>query len=358
MTKDYYQILGVPRNAGKEEIKKAYRNLAHKFHPDKTGGNEKKFKEINEAYQILSDDAKRAEYDRYGRVFSGAAGPASSGGFDFSGFGFGDFGERMEDLNLGDIFGDIFGFSSERRSRVRRGRDISIDLEISFEEAAFGAERKVVLTKFGICEKCKGKGAEEGVDFKTCSTCQGKGKIHETRRSFFGTITSMAECGNCRGRGKIPEKKCSACKGEGVILKSEEATIKIPAGIEGGQMIKLTGQGEAMAYGVSGDLYVKIHVRPHPVFRKEGSNLVMNLDIRLSDAVLGAEKELKTLDGIIKLKIPAGINSGEILRVRGKGIPDSRGGRGNLLIKILIKTPKRLSSRAKKIMEELREEGI
>jgi molecular chaperone DnaJ len=351
--KDYYQILGVARNASKEDIKKAYRHLAHKFHPDKSGGSEDKFKEINEAYHVLADETKRAEYDRYGRVFSGNAG---QGGFDFSGFDFGDFNERMADFDLGDIFGDIFGFGTRGR-QAKRGRDISLDLEISFEEGAFGAERKVILTKFGVCERCKGKGAEEGINFKTCPNCQGSGKIHETRRSFFGTFTSLNECANCRGRGKIPEKKCPACRGEGVLSKNEEVKIKIPAGIEDGQMIKLSGQGEAVAYGIPGDLYAKIHVRPHPVFRREGNNIVMNLDIRLSDALLGGEKEIKTLDGAIKLSVPSGIDSGEILRVRGKGIPFERG-RGDLLIKIVIKTPKRLSSRVKKIIEDLKKEGI
>ncbi len=215
-----------------------------------------------------------------------------------------------------------------------------------------------MLTKIGSCEKCRGKGAEEGVEMETCPICQGSGQIHETRRSFFGTMTSLAECKNCRGKGKIPEKKCSACKGEGTIPKREEVQIKIPAGIENGQMIKLSGQGEAVSNGVSGDLYVKIHVKPHPLLRREGNNLAMDLNVRLSDALLGAEKEIKTLDGMITLKIPAGIDSGEILRVRGKGIPNERRGRGDLFIKITIKTPKRLSAKAKKIMEELREEGI
>jgi len=354
-TKDYYQTLGVSRNASKEDIKKSYRRLALKYHPDKSGGNEEKFKEINEAYHVLIDDNKRAEYDRYGRVFSGNGG---QGGFDFSGFDFGDFNDRMADFDLGDIFGDIFGFGARGRARTKRGRDISIDLEISFEEAVFGAERKVVLTKLSVCEKCKGKGAEEGVNFKTCPVCQGSGKIHETKRSIFGTFTSLNECNNCRGRGRAPEKKCPACRGEGAFPKSEEVKIKIPAGIEDGQMIKLSGQGEAMPYGVPGDLYVKIHSRPHHLFRREGNNLVMNLDVRLSDALLGGEKEIKTLDGAIKLNVPAGIDSGEILRVRGKGIPYGSGGRGDILIKIIIKTPKRLSCRVKKIIEDLKKEGI
>lgn len=353
--KDYYQILGIPRNASKEEIKKAYRRLALKYHPDKSGGNEERFKEINEAYHVLMDEQKRAEYDRYGRVFVGDMG--GMGGFDFS-----DFSERMADFesfDLGDIFGDIFGFSAgTRKTRPKRGRDISIDLEISFEEAVFGTERKVILTKLGVCDKCRGKGGEEEAGFKTCSVCQGRGKVHETRRSFFGTISSLVECSECHGRGRIPEKKCSSCRGEGVLSKREEVNIKIPGGIEDGQMIKLSGEGEATAYGIPGDLYVKIHVQPHSVFQGSGSNLLMNLEIRLSDALLGGEKEIKTLDGIIKVKIPAGIDSGEILRVRGRGIPREGRGRGDLLIKIIIKIPKRLSGHAKKIIEDLRKEGI
>lgn len=352
--KDYYQTLGVSRNASKEDIKKAYRNLAHKYHPDKAGGNEEKFKEINEAYHVLADDAKRAEYDRYGRVFTGMPG----GGEGFGGF---DFSENMGDignLDLGDIFGDFFGFGGTRRGRVRRGRDISIDLEINFEESIFGTGRRVVLTKMGTCGTCHGKGAEEGVTFKTCPTCGGSGKVHETKRSFFGSISTMSECANCRSKGKIPEKKCPICRGEGVLPQKEEEAIKIPSGIEDGQMIKLSGRGEAISGGTPGDLYVKIHIRPHHLFRKEGNNLLMDLDVKLSDALLGGEKEIKTLDGNIKLKIPTGIDSGEFLRLRGKGVPTGRGTRGDLLIKIIIKVPKKLSPRAKKIIEDLRNEGI
>ncbi len=332
--KDYYQILGISRSASKEDIKKAYRHLAHKYHPDKNEGKEDKFKEINEAYHILIDDTKRAEYDRYGRIFSGADGNSGQPGFDFSGFeGFGE-GMNFGDFDLGDLFGDIFGFSAGRRTRVKRGRDISIDLEISFEEAAFGVERKVILTKLGNCDRCRGKGAEEGVNFKTCPSCQGAGRVHETKRSFLGTITSLNECANCKGRGKIPERKCSSCRGEGIMPKNEEVKIRIPSAIEDGQMIKLSGQGEAAGGGVPGDLYAKIHVRPHQIFRREGNNLFMNLDIRLSDALLGTEKEIKTLDGFIKIDIPAGIDSGEIMRVKEKGIPYGLKSRGDLLIKI------------------------
>ncbi len=353
---DYYEILGIARNASKEEIKKAYRALAHKYHPDKTKGEDKKFKEINEAYQILSDEKKRAEYDAYGRVFgeggfSAQGGPAS--GWDFGGQGFG--------FDINDIFENFFGGEAGfggRRTRARRGRDISIDLEVSFEEAVFGAERRVLLSKTSLCEKCKGSGAEPGTSLEKCSVCQGAGRVHETKRSFFGTFTNLSECSKCLGKGSIPSKKCSACKGQGVVMRSGEVAVRVPQGIQDGEMIKLGGMGEAVANGIPGDLYAKIHVAKHSVFRREEDNLVMDLDIKISEALLGGEREIRTLDGIIKLKIPNGINSGEILRVRGKGVPHRQGGRGDLMIKVLTRTPRKVSSSAKKLIEQLKQEGL
>ncbi len=359
---DYYEILGVSKNATKEEIKKAFHKLAHKYHPDKGEGNEKKFKEANEAYQTLSDEKKRAEYDAYGRVF-GNGGQAGQGwGFDF-----GDFsgqGGPASGWDISDIFENFFsgqGFGGERRARTKRGRDISIDLEISFEESVFGVERKVLLSKNSVCGRCKGTGAEPGTELEKCPVCQGAGRIHETKKSFFGTFTSMRECTRCGGRGSVPSKKCSECRGQGVLTKTEEISIRVPPGIENGEMIKLSGMGEAIAGGTSGDLYAKIHVGRHPVFRREGDNLVMDLDVKMSEAILGAEKEIRTLDGMIKLKIPAGIDSGEILRVKGKGVPRVRGGaggRGDLMLKVFVRTPRKISSHARKIIEDLGKEGI
>lgn len=369
MKKDYYEILGVPKTASKDDIKKAFRTLAHKYHPDKKGGDEAKFKEANEAYSVLSDDGKRKQYDTYGHGFAGANGASGAGygpfsgaqgfeGFDFSGFANGG-AQGFEGFDLGDIFGEFFGGGSSRNSRKKpRGRDISIDIELSFSDAVFGVEKNIVITKTSLCGECKGNGAKHGTELKTCDTCGGHGKIQETRRSFLGSFVSTRECDVCHGSGKIPKEKCNVCHGAGTLRKEHNINVKIPAGIENGEMIRLSGMGEAVANGTAGDLYVKIHVKEHPVFVKEGLNLVMDLDIKLSTALLGGEYNLQTLDGEIKVKIPAGISHGEILRVRGKGVPSERGKRGDILIKINIKLPGRLSHNAEKLIEELKKEGL
>jgi len=354
MAKDYYEVLGVNRSASKEEIKKAFRNLAHKYHPDKRGGDEKRFKEINEAYSILSDDKKRAEYDAYGRVFSEGGG---AGGQGFGGFDFGDFGAGFQgfDFDLGDIFGDFFGGG---RERVKRGRDISIDLELPFAEAIFGGERTILIAKTSTCDTCKGSGAAVGTEFVTCTACNGKGRLHETRRSFLGTFTTTRTCGTCGGRGRVPKEKCRTCRGHGVLRKEHEIKVKIPAGIGDGEMIRLSGIGEAIANGAPGDLYIKVHVERHPLFRKEGNNLVTDLNIKLTTALLGGEYTIQTLDGALAVKIPAGVSFGEVLRVKGKGVPVDRGKRGDLLIKLHIDLPAKLSGDAVRLIEELKKEGI
>lgn len=354
MPKNYYDILGVPRSASKDEIKKAFHKLAHKYHPDKKGGDEDKFKEVSEAYKVLSDDKRRSEYDAYGRVFSDGNGMGANG---FGGFDFSQFAEGAGDFNfdLGDIFGDFFG---GRRGRGRRGRDISIDLELSFADSVFGTERKVLITKVGECRDCDGKGAKPGSGTEKCPVCNGQGKIHETRQSIFGTFSTVATCSHCRGIGEVPKEKCPKCAGAGVEKRQEEISIKVPAGTEDGEMIRLSGAGEAISGGTTGDLYVKIHVKPHTIFKKEGHNLVRNLNVKLSDAILGAEYTVSTLEGNIKLKIPAGASFGELLRVRGKGVPTGGRSRGDLLVRINIQLPQKLSKNAKNLMEELRKEGI
>lgn len=364
MAKDYYDTLGVSKNASKEEIKKAFRTLAHKYHPDKKGGDEKKFKEVSEAYSILGDDKKRAEYDTYGRVFSEGAAPGGGegfGGFDFNDFvkraGFGGDGEGVE-FDLGDMFGDLFGVRAGGSRRAARGRDISIDVELSFSESIFGVERRVLLGKTSLCGICKGTGGKQGSAMKTCETCNGKGKIRETRRSFLGAMQTVRACSACRGSGQVYSEKCDACRGHGVVKKQEEILVRIPPGIENGEMIRMGGAGEAVAGGTAGDLYVKIHVAPHSSFRKEGANLVTELPIKLSTALLGGEYALKTLDGDITVKIPEGITHGEILRVRGKGVPVSLSRRGDLLIKIKIDLPQKLSKEARELIEKLKKEGI
>lgn len=363
MAKNYYETLGVDKKASKDEIKKAFRKLAHEHHPDKTGGDATKFKEASEAYSVLSDDKKRAEYDTYGRTFSeagaggfnpGAGGFGDFGGFDFSGMG----GEGME-FDLGDIFGQFFGGARQStQTRQKRGSDISIDVEISFQEAVFGVERKIIISKTALCDVCHGNGAEPGSALKTCPTCNGKGKIHETRSSLLGTFSTVRACSTCNGSGKVPEVKCKKCHGLGVQKKQEEISIKIPAGINDGEMIRLGGAGEAVAGGSAGDLYIKVHVKRHPTFRKEGSNLVMDLNIKLSTALLGGEYAIQTLDGEIKLIIPSGITFGEILRVKGKGVPIDRNKRGDLMVKINIQLPHKVSKSAAKLIEELKKEGI
>lgn len=361
MAKNYYEVLGVSKSADKEEIKKAFRKLAHEHHPDKKGGDESKFKEVSEAYSVLSDDKKRAEYDTYGQTFagggsSGAGGQGQGfGGFDFSGFGAGDFSQNGFEFDLGDLFGDFFGGG---RERAKRGRDISIDLEVPFSEAVFGTERKILLNKTSICRECRGSGARIGTDMLTCPKCNGKGKIHETKRSILGSFSTVRACDECDGKGKIPKEKCSACRGLGVSRKEEEISVHIPSGIDDGEMIRLTGRGEATQGGTSGDLYIKVHVRRHPVFKKDGNNITTDLSLKLSSALLGEEYSLQTLDGEIKVKIPEGISHGEVLRVRGKGVPFEKGKRGDLLIRLHIKLPNKLSKEARQLVEALRREGI
>lgn len=349
--KDYYQILGVEKGASKDQIKKAFRSLAHKYHPDKKGGDVTKFKEVSEAYNVLSDDKKRAEYDSYGRVFSGGGGGSNQGfeGFDFSGF------QGFEDMNFGDIFSDFFGGT---RERVRRGRDISIDLEVTFAESVFGIERRVLVTKTSACSSCGGSGGKPGSGVKECQTCNGKGQIRETKKSFIGSISSVRTCATCFGSGKVPKEKCGACHGAGVLRKEEEITIAIPPGIDNGEMIRLSGMGEAVLGGVPGDLYVKIHVKKHGTFRKEGGNIVMDLNVKLTDAILGSTYKIQTLDGDISLKVPEGISHGETLRVKGKGIFYEKGRRGDLLINISVTLPTKLSKKSKELFEEIRKEGV
>lgn len=358
MSKDYYQILGVDKKASKDDIKKAFRTLAHKYHPDKKGGDEAKFKEASEAYSTLSDDKKRAEYDAYGRTFAGGASGAGFGGqgFDFSQFGGADF-----DIDLNDIFGgfsDIFGGTGRGKPR---GRDISIDIELSFREAVFGLTRKVLITKDSACSRCSGSGGEPGSAMKKCPTCNGKGQVVESRRSPFGTFSVSSTCPACKGKREVPEKPCTRCRGSGVERREEEITIVIPAGIENGQAIRMASMGEAASGGGNGDLYVKIHVLPDKKFRKEGFNIVMDLPVKVSDALTGASYEIETLDGMATIDVPALRSTEEILRMKGRGVPESgagRGRRGDLLIRVRLEFPHKLSREAKELIEKLKKEGI
>ena len=348
--KDYYTILEVDKKASKDEIKKSFRKLAAKYHPDKKTGDEAKFKEISEAYAVLSDDKKRAEYDAYGRSYAGGA--QGQGGFNWGGFQ----GQGVE-FDINDIFGDIFGGGGGRRQA--RGNDISIDIQLSFMEAVFGVKRSVTLTKDNECNTCDGSGAKEGTDMVNCEACNGNGKVRETRQSIMGAFTTVRECTECNGKGKIPKEQCPDCGGRGVKRSAEQIDIAIPAGIQNGEMIRMPGRGEAMQGGTPGDLYIKVHVEAHPTIVREGMNLIAPLNIKVTDALLGATYTVETLDGNVSIKIPPSIKHGEKLRIKDKGVPNDRGNaRGDFLVKISIDIPKKLSRGAKKLVEQLREEGI
>ena len=353
-------MLGVDKKASPDDIKKAFRKLAHKYHPDKGGTDEQKFKEITEAYSVLSDDKKRREYDAYGQAFPGGArggqGAQGFGGFDFSQFQQG-FGGGGVDFDFGDIFGDVFS-GGRAQQRTPRGRDISIDLEVSFKDAVFGTTRTVLLGKVSTCAQCRGNGAKAGTELDTCTTCNGSGRVHETRNSILGQFTSVRACNACDGSGKIPKEKCPTCKGHGVLRKEEEIRITVPAGIDNGEMIRLPQQGEAIKTGVAGDLYVKIHVKPHATFHRDGANLVMDLPVKLTDSLLGTTVSVETLEGkTLEVKIPVMKRAEELLRVAGKGIPGD-GGRGDLIIRLEVALPHKLSGKARKSVEELRTEGL
>jgi molecular chaperone DnaJ len=350
--KDYYEVLGVAKGASEDEIKSAFRKLAHKYHPDKKGGDENKFKEVSEAYAVLSDKKRRAEYDTYGRTFAGGA--QGFGGFDFSNFQGFNNGQGFE-FDLGDIFGEFFGGTGARHER---GRDISIDIELPFRESVFGAERRVLISKMSICSACDGTGAKKGSKMVACTTCNGKGDIRETRNSIFGTVTTQRMCSRCRGRGEVPEQPCEVCHGAGVARREEEIRVAIPAGVSDGEMIRMPGKGEASVGGTAGDLYIKLHVRPDKRFAREGTNLETVLTVKLTDALLGGDYRIQTLDSEESIKVPAGVSHGEVIRVRGKGVPYGRGGRGDLLVRIEIELPKKLSRKAKEMIEELKREGL
>ncbi|MFA6520236.1 MAG: molecular chaperone DnaJ [Candidatus Paceibacterota bacterium] len=363
MSKDYYETLGVNKGASKEEIKKAFYKLAHKYHPDKKDGNEAKFKEVNEAYQVLSDDSKRSKYDQFGSGFENMGGGHSHGGAGFEGFDFSNFAGGFQNGNmefdLNDIFSDFFGGGmGGGRAQARRGRDISTEIQISFSDSIFGLTRKILITKTSECQTCNGSGAKVGSKMETCKHCNGQGKIHEQKRTIFGNIANTKICEVCLGAGKVPHELCEKCKGKGVLRREEEISIIIPAGIRDGEMVRMTGYGEAISKGTSGDLYIKINVAPHPVFKREGNDLVMNLNLNLSDALLGTKYPIETLDGEIEVTIPEGVSINEILRVRGKGVPIGKNKRGDLLIKLNIKLPKKLSRKSREIIEELKKEGI
>ncbi len=354
--KDYYQILGLQKGASKDEVKKAFRKLAAQHHPDKKTGNEEKYKEITEAYAVLGDDKKKAEYDSYGHAFNGSGGPSGGfGGFNWSDFASqGGFNGQGFEFDISDIF-ENFGFGGG--AKQSRGRDISIEINLNFKEAIFGSTRKVLITKNSLCSECKGTGGKPNAGTTTCTACSGNGKVRETRQSIMGSFTTVRECNVCNGRGQVPKERCAHCAGAGIRRGQEEIEIKVPAGIENGEVIRMTGRGEAMPNGQPGDLYVKIYVEPHKTIKREGNTLYTNLPIKLTDALLGGSYKIETLDGVMELKVPAGISHNELLRIKEKGVPTERG-RGDFMVRINIEIPKKISKKAEKLIQELREEGI
>jgi molecular chaperone DnaJ len=355
--RDYYDILGVEKNAEKSDIKKAYRKLALRYHPDKNPSKdaEERFKDISEAYAVLSDDEKRSMYDRYGHagidqqysyedIFRGA-----DFGDIFSGMGFDDIFERF--------FGHRMGFGGGRRRGPRRGSDLRYDVEISLEDASRGLETMIRVPRAEICDVCNGSGARPGTSPKTCPSCGGSGQIQSSRRTAFGMFTQVTTCGKCHGQGSFIEERCPECRGEGRLQKTRDIELKIPKGMDDGSQLRLAGEGEASSGG-SGDLYVVVHIKKHPVFNRRGLDLHMIKEISFTEAALGTKIDVETISGgFERLRIPDGTQNGDIFKIHNKGMPGLHGqARGNLFVEIRVKTPRRLSKKAKNLLEELDKE--
>ncbi len=358
--RDYYEVLGVGKSADEKEIKKAYRKLAMQYHPDRNPDNkeaEEKFKEINEAYEVLSDETKRRNYDQFGH--EGVNGQ----GFGGQGFGGGFSGGGFEDI-FGDIFGDMFGggfggSSRQRRRGPERGADIRQNITIDFEEAAFGKKVSIKINRSEECDKCSGTGSKPGTSKKTCPTCNGAGEVRTVQRTPFGNIASSRPCSTCGGEGEIIESPCDKCHGTGSTRKVKTIEVDIPAGIDDGQMIKLSGQGEVGSKGgPRGDLYIVVSIRNHSLFTREGYDVYLEMPVSFSQVALGGEIEVPTLDGKVVYNVPAGTQTGTVFRLREKGIKKLRGNsRGDQYVKVVVETPKHLTDRQKELLRELAKES-
>ncbi len=352
---DYYEVLGVGKGASADEIKKAFRRLAVQHHPDKEGGDETKFKEASEAYEVLKDQSKRQRYDQFGHAGVGGAGGDPGGGNPFAGFGgqgqnvHFDFG----DGGLGDIFGSFFG-GGQPQSGPQRGRDVQTEVTLTFEEAVFGVEKEIHLDIDDICSHCKGTTAEPGYELKTCDTCKGSGQQNRVMNTIFGQIQQAVVCPTCHGRGKIPEKICTVCRGKGTERKRQTIKLKVPAGVDDGVTIRLSERGEAMANGKKGDLYVGLRVKPHKKFTREGDIILSEEHISMVDAALGTEIEVETVDGPIVMKVPAGTQSGTDFKLSNHGIPHLRreNSRGPHIVSITVDTPTKLSKKQRELLGE------
>lgn len=361
--RDYYEVLGVGKNASADELKKAYRRLAVQHHPDR-GGNEAEFKELNEAYEVLKDSSKRQRYDQFGHAGVGSS--AASDGNPFGGFGSAgaqEFNFDFGDLGLGDIFGSFFGGQAGGRNRQNRGRDVETNIEISFDQAVFGTEVDLRLNLEDTCGHCEGTTVEPGHELKTCDNCKGSGQVTNVMRTVFGNIQQAAPCPKCGGKGKIPEKLCTVCNGKGTQRKNQTIKLKVPPGIDDGATIRLREHGEAIANGPKGDLYVNIRVKPHKKFTREGDLILSSEHIAMVDAALGTEISVETVDGPIRMKIPAGTQSGSDFKLSGHGVPhikgsgpfdSAQGKRGAHIVTILVDTPAKLTKEQIQLLEEFK----
>ncbi|HEX6415970.1 MAG TPA: molecular chaperone DnaJ [Candidatus Saccharimonadales bacterium] len=353
--RDYYEVLGVDKSASADEIKKAFRKAAVKHHPDKEGGDEAKFKEINEAYEVLKDQQKRQRYDQFGHAGVGGS-SGQAGGNPFDGFG-GFNGQNVHfdfgDGGLGDIFGQFFGGGQQRGQGPRRGRDVETSLNLTFEQAIFGVEEKISLDMDDECSHCHGTTVEPGHSMKTCPTCKGAGQQTRVMNTIFGQIQQAVTCESCRGTGKVPEKVCSVCRGKGTERRKQTIKLKVPAGIDDGATIRLSGRGEAIGGGERGDLYVNIRVKAHKKFTREGDIILSEEHVSMVDAALGTEIDVETVDGEIRMKIPAGTQSGTDFKLSGHGVPHLRGNaRGAHIVSVIVDTPTKLSKKQKDLLEQ------
>lgn len=354
MAKNYYETLGVGKSASADEIKKAFRKLAHEHHPDKKSGDEAKFKELNEAYQVLGNPEKRRQYDQFGQTFSG---PGSNGGGRPSGNPFGGAGGfnqgnvNFDFDDIGDLFGNFFGGG---RAEPQRGRDLETEVVLEFEESVFGADKVLRLDKDIACDKCRGTRAEPGSKIDSCKTCGGSGQVIRMQQTILGNFQSQSSCGDCRGTGQKPEKPCQKCHGRGYARGSETVKVTIPAGISDGQSVKLSGKGAMGESGTAGDLYIRIRVKPSRDLVRQGDDILSQASINLKQAILGAKIMVKTVDGPVELKIPEGTQSQTKFRLKGKGVTHLRtSGRGDQIVNVIVEIPKGLSRQQKKLIDQL-----
>lgn len=345
MREDYYNILGIDRNATQDEIKKAFRKLAHKCHPDK-GGDEKEFARVSEAYQVLGDKQRRAQYDQFGTSFDGQ-------GFDFGNF---------QDIDLGDIFEDMFGFNRKKKTNYRKGDDLQLDIELSLKDVLQDQTKKFAIHRFKECQRCDATGAEPNTKVKECTMCRGQGQVQQVQRTIFGTISHSTVCPECKGEGNIPESPCNVCNGEGRIKEKDEINVEIPAGVDSGQVVRIQGKGNAgKKKGIPGDLYIRIIVAKHCDFERKGDDLYTSLEIPFTTLALGGEIEVPTLDDQKRtmLKIPNNTKTGKVFKISNKGIPRySSVGRGSLYVKIEVTIPDRLTKSQKTLLKSLQDQGL